>query len=70
MTTMRFTISIGVLAGSIQTIAAVAARFGVTLSYGKVRGILCRTYSCVALGEPSALRRFRSYLRMIDGEIA
>lgn len=70
MKTMRFTISIGVLAGSIQTIAAVAARYGVMLSYGKADGIFCRTYRCVAFGEPSALRRFRSYLLMIDGVMA
>ena len=70
MKTMRFTISIGVLAGSINDIAVVAAKYGVAFSYAKTGGILCRSYRCVAIGDDNAILRFRRYLRMIDGEIA
>ena len=70
MKTMRFTISIGVLAGSIEDVARVAARLGIVISYGKLGGIFCRSYSCVALGDETSLIRFRSYLYRIGGEIA
>lgn len=67
MNTMSFTITIGCLAGSIESIVYVAARLGVCLSYAKVGGILCRTYRCVAMGDNESLRSFRRYLRDIQG---
>lgn len=70
MKTMRFSIGIGILAGTINDVARVAARLGVLFSYAKEGGFLYRGYRCVAIGDEAALRRFRSYLFSIGGYIA